>query len=220
MKTVFITGTDTDAGKTFTSVQLIHWWQNQGLSVAVSKPVAAGGTLNPAGRLENEDALALMAATQLETTYQAVNPYCFNAPASPHISAAQDNAQVSLAELQQHHQDVIAKRGADICLVEGAGGWMVPINDSELLSGLPITMRWPVILVVGMKLGCLNHALLTAAQIKAQGGHLVGWIANSPLPEMEFLAENIDTLASLIDAPLIGTIGYQQTEVTNFDLVL
>jgi dethiobiotin synthetase len=217
LNTLFITGTDTDAGKTYAAVKLIEAFIADGQRVSVCKPIAAGAEQNSAGAWHNDDALLLSAASNVARTYSQINPFCFRYPASPHISAALDKRQVSIEQLKNSYQQ-LPTEDVDVCVVEGAGGWAVPINDHQLLSQFPLEMGWPIVLVVGMKLGCLNHALLTASQISQQGGKLVGWIANSPQPEMDYLDENIATLARLLPIPLLAKIGYRQSHPVAFKL--
>ncbi|GAA5217746.1 dethiobiotin synthase [Corallincola platygyrae] len=206
MKTFFVTGTDTDAGKTYVSCALIRLLIDQGLRVSAFKPVAAGAEWLE-GQLKNDDALALLDVINVKRSYDQVNPVCFETPASPHLAAKLDNGVCTLSTLESHYAN--QPNDADACLVEGAGGWLVPVNDEELLSTLPVSAGWDVVLVVGMKLGCLNHALLTAQQIQADGGQLVGWVANSPSEEMPLYRENVTTLQRMISAPLLGEVGYR-----------
>ena len=203
-KTFFVTGTDTEVGKTFATTALLQAAKKAGLKTLALKPIAAGAEETSEG-LQNEDALALMAAMTTKLPYAQVNPAVYKTPASPHISAAIDSKRASISRL------VGVCRGAlmqdfDMGFVEGAGGWRVPVNDREHLSQLPLEMNLPVILVVGMRLGCLNHALLTVEAIQRDGLALAGWIANCIDPAMGYRQENIETLNSAISAPCLGVI--------------
>ncbi len=203
----FVTGTDTDAGKTFASCALLYRARSQGLSTAAVKPVAAGCEDLGEG-LRNGDALALIEAMSLELDYDQVNPICLEPPIAPHIAAAEAGRVLSADRLAGLCRGVLVQ-GADLTLIEGAGGWRVPLNGRETLADLARALQLPVILVVGLKLGCINHALLTVEAIRADGLHLAGWIANQPQAEpMSRQAENLETLRQLISAPCLGVLPY------------
>ena len=199
----FLTGTDTDVGKTFVACALLHAWRDAGYRVAGFKPVAAGAELRE-GVLRNEDALRLHAASSPGFSLEQINPICFADPVSPHIAAARANLPVSIAQLVDSATRLASE--TDRLLVEGAGGFRAPLSAQEDFADLAVAMGYPVLLVVGVRLGCLNHALLTAEAIAARGLKLAGWIANIVDPEMRALAENIDTLRSRIEAPCIGVV--------------
>ncbi|WP_417658354.1 dethiobiotin synthase [Pseudidiomarina sp.] len=210
MKRIFITGTDTDAGKTTSATALIHALHNHGRRCVPLKPVAAGADA-VAGQLRNSDALRLMEACDIAVSvsaYQRVNPFCFAPPIAPHIAANQAGEAVTLAALVQH-TEAVATANADVLIIEGAGGWLVPLNDAVSLADYAQEAAAEIVLVVGMKLGCLNHALLTAIDIERRGLKLVGWIANQPQakPMSEYNA-NIATLKRLLRAPCLGEIPY------------
>ena len=207
MSGFFITGTDTGVGKTFVTCALIHAMQQRGIRVAPMKPIAAG-TIDINGKSINEDVALLMAATGDRYRHELVNPYCFREAIAPHIAATHDGVEIDLGTIQAAYRQLASN--ADCVLVEGAGGFLVPLTDSESMALIPAAMQLPVILVIGMRLGCLNHALLTQEAIRARGLRLAGWIANIPAPgeTMNACLENLSTLTRMIDAPLIGDISY------------
>lgn len=214
-KGYFITGTDTGVGKTRFSVALVHALRNQGKTVAVMKPVASGGTYD-SGELRNEDAQLLLEACGLDIPYELVNPYVFEAPVAPHIAAREDNIEISLPYIIDAYQQLSAK--ADMVVVEGVGGWQVPLAAGSekiqqySMADLAWQLKLPVIMVVGMRLGCLNHALLTAQAIKDSKLKFYGWVANTLEDEMPRYSENIATLKTLISEPLVAEIPFNATE--------
>ena len=195
----FVAGTDTEVGKTYVSVQLINLLVNRGQRVGVMKPVSAGCELID-GQLRNADALSLMQASNLQQSYEEVNPFAYSEPVSPHIAA--QGAPVCLDVIAQKYKDIRAS--SDCVVVEGAGGWMTPISAELSMVDLVKALHIPVVLVVAIKLGCLNHAMLTVDGIKKSGIHLAGWVANEMDPAMSYLQENIQYLKPAIDAPLIN----------------
>ena len=206
-KRYFITGTDTDAGKTFITVGLLAAATRAGLNGLGLKPIAAGAELIE-GKLRNSDALQIQAASSVKLAYEQVNPVVFAAAIAPHIASAQAQRLITVSRLEGY------VKGALLCphnlaLVEGAGGWKVPLNDRELLSDLAKSLGLPVILVVNMKLGCINHALLSADAIIKDGLSLAGWIANSTGEPMSMYADNLATLVNLLPAPLLGEVPWQ-----------
>ena len=201
-KTFFITGTDTDAGKTFCTVALLRAFAQMRLRVAGMKPVAAGAAL---GSL-NDDVAALMAASNVTADGADVNPYCFTLAIAPHIAAAEENRTISIAHIQQCLRRLCAQ--SDVVLIEGAGGFLVPLDNESTMADLAVALGAPIILVVGMRLGCLNHALLTAEAIRARSLTLVGWIANCIDPAMTAQFENIKTLEDRLNTPLLGIIPF------------
>lgn len=200
--TFFVTGTDTEIGKTWVSCRLLERAQAQGLSCYGLKPIAAGCE-DTADGLHNEDALALMAASSVKLTYDQVNPVALKAAIAPHIAAQDEQRAVTAERLAGYLRGTLMSNKADLVLVEGAGGWRVPLSYREALSNLPHIMQLPVILVVGMKLGCISHALLTAEAIQRDGLQLYGWVANDLGKPMERMEENVATLEALIPAPRI-----------------
>jgi len=174
----------------------------QNLSCYGLKPIAAGCEDTPDGP-QNEDALALIAASSVKLSYEQVNPIALKAAIAPHIAATDEQRSLSAERLAGYLRGTLMSHKADLILVEGAGGWRVPLNNREALSRLPAIMKWPVILVVGMKLGCINHAILTMEAIRRDGLELAGWIANDLGAPMERLDDNIATLEDIIPAPRI-----------------
>ncbi|GAL20274.1 dethiobiotin synthase [Vibrio maritimus] len=205
MKALFIAGTDTEVGKTVVSKAILSAVGAQGKKTIGYKPVAAGSEKTSEG-WRNSDALHLQAAANQEVDYDLVNPYALSLPASPHIAAIADNVEVKydvLSNLLEQH-----KQNSDFVLVEGAGGWRVPVSKDDCLSTWVKQEKLPVVLVVGIKLGCLSHAMLTAEAIKADGLELVGWVANRVNPGVEHYAEIIEMLEGAIDAPKLGEVPY------------
>lgn len=199
----FITGTDTDCGKTLVATALVHRLRREGRSVAVMKPVASGCHSTGHG-LRNDDALSLMAASGLGHDYQRVNPYAFAPPIAPHVAAAQAGVRIDRDRLVGIASALAEE--ADALVVEGAGGWRVPLGDDWDMADLALALELPVILVVGMRLGCLNHALLSAEAITRDGCRLAGWVANGIDPAMSVPADNLATLQRRLGAPCLGVI--------------
>jgi dethiobiotin synthetase len=209
MKTLFITGTDTEIGKTYTTCLLARYLAAKQQSVICFKPVAAGAQMID-GKLKNDDALALQAASNLRLHYSQVNPFCFAEPIAPHIAAEQEQRPVTLADIRSAYLQLPQ---ADYCLVEGAGGFLVPLNSHESFADIPAELNASVILVVGMRLGCINHALLSAEAISHRGLTLVGWIANQIDPTMRHYNNNLATVQQRLAAPLLADIAYGQREL-------
>lgn len=205
-KTYFVTGTDTDAGKTLMACGLLEKARQQGLKTVAVKPVAAGCEQTKDG-LRNSDALLLQDAMTMELPYAQVNPIAFEPPLAPHIAAMREGKSLSVERLEGFCRGVTIQ-SCDLALVEGAGGWLVPLNPRETLADLAKALKAPVILVVGMKLGCINHALLTVQAIARDGLPLAGWVANKVDPDMGAYEENLMTLKALIDAPLLGEVPF------------
>jgi len=202
----FITGTDTGVGKTLIACALLHAFAARGLRVAGMKPVAAGAEWRN-GTLINEDVEYLTAASNVNAPRKLVNPYCLEPPIAPHIAAALAGVQISINHLIECYEQLSAL--ADVVMVEGAGGFCVLLNPGETFADLATALNLPVILVVGMRLGCINHALLTAQAIRACGLTLAGWIANHIDPAMAQADANVTTLQACLDAPLIARIAHQ-----------
>lgn len=196
----FLTGTDTDVGKTYAAVRLIRRWQAEGRRVAAMKPVASGSVRRPDGGLDNGDVSALMQATG-QTDRALMNPYCFEPPVSPHLAAREAGVSIDLLRIVQQYRELAA--GCDTVLVEGAGGWLAPLTDEHDVAALAGALGLPVILVVGMRLGCVNHARLTATAILASGCRLAGWVANAIDPDMARYADNLACLTERLPAPLL-----------------
>lgn len=202
---VFVAGTDTGIGKTFVSCQLLAALRQAGWRAVGMKPVASGCELTPEG-LRNEDALALQAASTGTPPYARVNPMAMAQPWSPHLAAEASGLSIRLQPLREAYLQL--REDADTVVVEGVGGWMVPLAPGLLASELALAWKLPVILVVGMRLGCINHALLSARAIMADGATLLGWVANRVDPEMDALEANIQTLKTLMPVPMLGDVGY------------
>lgn len=201
---VFVTGTDTDVGKTIVTAGLLVAAHRRGLSTAAIKPVAAGCEETAAG-LRNDDALKLAAAMSVTLPYEQINPVALKPAIAPHIAAAEAGRRLTVAQLAGVCRGVLNEQ-ADLTLIEGAGGWRVPLSEREFLSGLARELELPVVLVVGMRLGCLSHALLTAEAIHRDGLRLAGWVANRCVPEMSRYDENLITLRRQLPAPCLGEI--------------
>ena len=194
----FITGTDTGVGKTLVSRIFIQRLRQEYASVAGFKPVASGSRKTAAG-LRNDDALALQQASSIELPYETVNPYAFEPAIAPHLAAADANTTIDLARICAAIDSVAADR----IVVEGVGGWLVPLNAQASMADLACRLQLPVVLVVGLRLGCLNHALLSAAAIQQSGLHLVGWVANRIDPDFLRCEDNIVTLNAKLGVPLL-----------------
>lgn len=205
----FVTGTDTGVGKTTVSCALLHGFARQGNTVVGMKPVAAGR--------ENgvwQDVVHLQQASNMIASPSLVNPYALTAPIAPHIAAAQEGIRIELTVIRQAFDALQAQ--AEIVIVEGVGGFLVPLNDAQDTGDLAKLLGLPVILVVGMRLGCLNHTLLSAHAIQAKGLALAGWVANQLEPDMAYLMENIDTLGTRLPCPLLGMLPYQPPASAQF----
>ena len=200
----FITGTDTDVGKTVVTAGLIETANQAALSTAAIKPVAAGCESTESG-LQNTDALQLQAAASHPLTYQQVNPVALEAAIAPHIAATEEGKQLSASRLSGFCRG-LTLLPVDMLFIEGAGGWRVPLNNRETLADIPKQLNSEVILVVGLRLGCINHALLTAEAIRRDGLSLAGWVGNVLHADMPRLDENIDTLKRLIPEPCLGIV--------------
>lgn len=203
-KAYFVSGTDTDVGKTTIAAGLLHAARMAGLSTAAAKPVASGCEQTAAG-LRNSDALALLGECSLALGYAEVNPFAFAPAIAPHLAAIEAGAELSVGALLGPLRHVLSKR-ADFTLIEGAGGWRVPLSADALFSDVPQALQLPVILVVGVRLGCINHALLSAEAILADGLPLAGWIANIVDPHTARLEENLATLTQRLPAPCLGVV--------------
>lgn len=204
--TYFVTGTDTDVGKTVCTTALLQAANKQHITSLAYKPIAAGCSETSQG-LRNEDALMLQQNSSIKVDYNAVNPIAFKHPIAPHIAALENNNKIDLTMVDQGLV-YLQQQQAQILLVEGAGGWHLPIDNQRLFSEWVIEQQLPVILVVGLKLGCLNHALLTAQTILQSGLIITGWIANHLQADMPYAEQNIMTLKEYINAPLLAEIPF------------
>jgi dethiobiotin synthetase len=202
-KGFFITGTDTGIGKTYVAVALTRALVARGLRVAVMKPVAAG-VIDTAEGPRNDDAVELLGASNVAADYADVNPWLLATPASPHLAARQAGISIRHGPILEAQRKLAAS--SDCLLVEGAGGWLAPISAAETMANVAEKMALPVILVVGLRLGCLNHALLTREAIRSQGVPFAGWVANKLRTEMPLVDANIDTLASRFGTGPLGIV--------------
>ncbi|KMN17226.1 dethiobiotin synthase [Pseudomonas weihenstephanensis] len=200
----FITGTDTDVGKTTVAAGLLYAARTAGLSTAAGKPVASGCEKTAQG-LRNADALALMAQCTIGLTYEEVNPLAFEPAIAPHLAAREAGVALTVQSLLAPMRHILEQH-ADFTLIEGAGGWRVPLSGQDSLSDVAQGLGLPVILVVGVRLGCISHALLTAEAIAQDGLQLAGWVANIIDPHTARLEENLATLAERLPAPCLGRV--------------
>ncbi|QCZ28515.1 ATP-dependent dethiobiotin synthetase BioD [Leclercia adecarboxylata] len=211
----FVTGTDTEVGKTVASTALLQAARALGRNTAGYKPVASGSEMTPEG-LRNSDALALQHNSSVALSYQAVNPYTFAEPTSPHIISADEQRPIEFSALTAGLRALESQ--ADWVLVEGAGGWFTPLSDEQTFADWAIAERLPVILVVGVKLGCINHAMLTAQAIRQAGLHFAGWVANVVVAPGKRHGEYMATLKRVLPAPLLGEISWLGDEADTADI--
>ena len=203
MSGFFVTGTDTGVGKTLVTVAVVRALVERGLRTAVMKPVAAGAMETPQG-LRNDDALELLGASNVKSPYEDVNPWLLSTPASPHLAARHDGVSIGAERILTAFRRLEA--ASDVVMVEGAGGWLAPISSVATMADIAEQLALPVIFVVGMRLGCLNHALLTREAIRSYGLPFAGWIANKMHSEMALAGANIDSLASRFGAAPLGIV--------------
>ena len=209
-RSFFVTGTDTGVGKTLVASALLQAAGHRGYRTTGIKPVAAGADFRRGSndrQLFNPDAVALRAASTMKLDYGLVNPFVFQPPIAPHIAAAQAGVELSVTGLTRHFGR-LEEFNLDVMIVEGAGGWLTPINASETLADLCLALRMPVILVVGLQLGCLNHALLTVDAIHHAGVDWAGWVANSVAPGMAAREENLAYLRERLPGPCLGVLPF------------
>lgn len=202
---LFITGTDTGVGKTWATLSLMNALQHQGLAVVGMKPVATGASLRN-GRWVNEDALALQRAASVSVPYERVNPYVFEPPASPHIAAEMAGESIDLSGILAAFDEL--RDSADCILVEGVGGWKVPLNRGLSVADLATALELPVVMVVGLRLGCLNHARLTYDAIQFSNARYGGWIANRLVRDFAYADEHLATLTEAMGAPPLAELAY------------
>lgn len=200
----FIAGTDTDVGKTTIAAGLLQAARQLGLSTLAAKPVASGCVVTPKG-LRNSDALALIDESSIKLPYEQVNPFAFEPAIAPHVAAREAGVALEVQTLRDAMRHVL-DQGADFTLVEGAGGWRVPLSNHANLSDLAVALKLPVILVVGVRLGCINHALLSAEAIARDGLQLAGWVANIIDAKTSRLEDNLSSLAERLPAPCLGRV--------------
>jgi dethiobiotin synthetase len=202
-RSFFVTGTDTGVGKTLVTAALLRALREAGHRVAGMKPVAAGAVAGPEGPA-NEDAILLQAESSVRHPYALVNPFLFEPAIAPHIAAAEAGVAIDAARIRVAHERI--REGADVVIAEGAGGFLVPLDDAHSLAELPALLGMEVILVVGLRLGCLNHAFLTGEAIAARGLALAGWVGNHLDPGYERIEANLETLRARIPAPCLGVV--------------
>ncbi len=207
---VFVTGTDTEIGKTLFAQALVWHWRRDGLRIAVMKPVASGCRATDAG-LRSPDAESLLAVSNVDAPYDTVNPYAFAPAVAPHLAAAQAGVRIQCARIRSCFDELAD--ASDRVVVEGIGGWQVPLGPDSAVADIALSLDLPVVLVVGIRLGCLNHALLTAAAISGAGAELAGWVANHIAAQTDLAKENIDALRARLDAPLWGVIPHLSADV-------
>lgn len=215
----FVVGTDTNVGKTYIASALLRYFVANGKNALGMKPVASGCELSEygiwAGQLVNDDVVALYAAGNLEASLTLINPYHFQPAIAPHIAAQKVSVDIDLDLIARSYHTLAEM--ADVVVVEGAGGFFVPLNDQQTLADLAVKLNLPIILVVGMRLGCINHALLTVEAIKTRGLTLAGWVANRIDPDMSMFEENLASLQQRIEAPCLSVVGWQE-KAGNFQL--
>ena len=215
---LFITGTDTGVGKSLVSAGLLRGLAQQNLAVVGMKPLATGG-IKYGNQLVNTDALLLMQSASIKLKYEQINPLIFAPAIAPHIAAWQQNQSLSAADLYSRCLSTL-NYPADVCLIEGVGGWLTPLNEQETMADFVKLTGSKVLLVVGMRLGCLNHALLTEAAIHQSGLSLLGWVANCVDPDMECLEHNIATLQKRMHAPCLGIVPYDFAYSKMMDFII
>lgn len=203
----FVIGTDTDVGKTYIASQIVTHFVDQGIDTIGMKPVASGCELDATGALVNEDVRSLCEASNVKADLRLINPYRFEPAIAPHLAAAQAGVTLDTMVIKQAYEQLATT--AEVVIVEGAGGLIVPLDQTQTLADLAVSLNLPIILVVGIRLGCINHALLTVEAIKARGLTLAGWVANQIEPAMAEFDDNIRTLQSHIEAPLLTTVAWQ-----------
>lgn len=204
----FVTGTDTGVGKTTVTVRLMQQLIAQGLTVIGMKPVASGCEWLD-GRWQNEDVRQLTAASNVKAPPELINPYCFEPAIAPHIAAAQAGVAIDLNIILEAYKQLTTL--ADVVIVEGAGGLLVPLNSSQTMADLIQALDIPALMVVGMRLGCINHALLTAQVLKQRGIDFCGWVANSIDPQMSMPEENLQTLIQSLQQPPLLQVPFQES---------
>lgn len=210
MRGVFVTGTDTGVGKTCISLALMRALQKRGYRVTGMKPVASGCSVTESG-LVNEDALLLQACASLQVPYEFVNPYAFEPPVAPHLAAESVGVQIQIPHIEAAFHKL--SELSDYVLVEGVGGWLVPVNAEQGMQDVARVLGLPVVLVVAIRLGCLNHALLTAQAIRTAGLSLAGWVANRIDPECERQDEIVTALCQRLEIPLLADQHYLTKDV-------
>ena len=206
---IFVTGTDTDCGKTEVALALIRGLRERGIRAAGFKPVAAGADWCD-GELQNADALALKAVGAGEFPYSTINPYCFEPAVAPHLAAAEAGVGIDVDTVVAACAELAS--ACDFVVAEGAGGWCVPLAPGLDIQDLALALGFPVVLVVGLRLGCLNHALLSEQAILASGARLLGWIGSQVDPAMARLNGNTETLTAQLSVPCLGILPHPSSQ--------
>lgn len=207
MSGLFITGTDTGIGKTWVSCGILVALARLGVPAAAMKPVASGCERTDAG-LRNSDALSLQAHMNVAADYQTVNPFAYAPPLSPDIAARRAGRAIELETIIRCHAELAAR--SECVIVEGVGGWRVPLGRGLELSDVARALGHPLLLVVGVRLGCINHARLTVESLTGSGLAMVGWVANQVDPQFDAFADTVDTLARLLSQPPLATLGWAE----------
>lgn len=211
---LFITGTDTGAGKSYVSTAILNEARQAGMSTLGIKPVASGCE-NIQGEYRNTDALALQQASSIKLPYEKINPFAFLSPIAPHLAAREENKSLSVKLITESIHDAL-QEPADLCIIEGAGGWYVPLNEKETIADLVKTLQLPVILVVGIRLGCINHSLLTQRALQHDAVNVIGWIANCLDPGTSQQNLIIETLKTHLLFQHLATLDYNEnSSLTN-----
>lgn len=204
----FVTGTDTSVGKTTVTVRLMQQLVAQGLTVIGMKPVASGCEWVD-GRWQNDDVLQLTSASNVSAPAELINPYCFEPAIAPHIAAAQAGVEIDFNVIRAAYEQLTTM--ADVVIVEGAGGLLVPLNATQTIADLIQALSLPALVVVGMRLGCINHALLTAQVLKQRNIDFCGWVANSIDPQMSVPQENLQSLITGLQQPPLLQVPFQES---------
>lgn len=219
---LFVTGTDTGVGKTLVAAGLVRGLVSLNQRVAVMKPVASGAVRADSGKLHNEDALELQSASNIASPLSQINPYCFEPAIAPHIAAREAGVRIDIEQIVQSFRELGAS--ADWVVVEGAGGWLAPLNvlenDQQTFADIALALQLPVMLVVGLRLGCLNHALLTRQAIAAKGARFAGWVGNTLEPDMPRLAENLAALTAFLERPPLAVVPYRPSKQLHEPLLM
>jgi dethiobiotin synthetase len=210
----FVIGTDTNVGKTYVACALVQHFVKLGLKTVGMKPVASGCELNQTNVLINEDVVALCTESNVTAPLDLINPYRFALAIAPHLAAEHARILIDLAVISHAYQRL--SNLAEMVIVEGAGGFYVPLNMEETLADLAVQLNIPIILVVGMRLGCINHALLTVEAIQARGLTLAGWVANEIDSNMKMFDENLNSLQQRIAAPCLSVVRWQGEVIFDF----
>lgn len=208
---LFITGTDTNVGKTYISKLILQSANQAGLSTLGLKPVASG-TTSLTSR-ENEDALTLQMASSIELPYEKINPFIFTSPTAPHIAASHENCPLSVKAISNTMRDALNTK-VDLCLIEGAGGWLTPLNETETMADFVTAHNFPVLLIVGIRLGCINHSLLTQRALLEDSVNVIGWVANCLDPDMLFPEKTIESIGARLNFPHVATVKRDEIKLT------